>query len=90
MNPDDILDDILDSDSPDNVQDVLDEAPILSVVTDPSKGDEILDRFEDYLNVVNDQGIFPPLFFDFFFFFFFFFFVPPNSFDKKEKVGTFF
>ena len=56
VNPNDVLDDILDSDPPDNVKDVLDEAPILAIITDPDKSDDIIDRYNDYLDVVTDQG----------------------------------
>ena len=45
----DVLDDILDSNAPSTIDDVLDEAPILAVVTDPDRSDEIIDRFNDYL-----------------------------------------
>ena len=56
VDPNNILTDILDSDPPDTIQGVLDEAPLLSIVGDPSQGDEIFDRFNDYLDVINNEG----------------------------------
>eukprot|EP00009_Paramoeba_aestuarina_P004479 CAMPEP_0201524816 /NCGR_PEP_ID=MMETSP0161_2-20130828/25361_1 /ASSEMBLY_ACC=CAM_ASM_000251 /TAXON_ID=180227 /ORGANISM="Neoparamoeba aestuarina, Strain SoJaBio B1-5/56/2" /LENGTH=903 /DNA_ID=CAMNT_0047924409 /DNA_START=630 /DNA_END=3341 /DNA_ORIENTATION=+ len=58
VDPDDVLDDILDSDPPDDIDEVLDEAPIIAVIAgdDPDDIDDIIDRFEDYLDVINDQG----------------------------------
>ena len=56
INAEDVLEDILDSDPPNTVEDVLNEAPILAVVTDPSQSQEIFDRFDDYLDVITKQG----------------------------------
>ena len=53
-----VLDDILDNDAPTTIEDVLDEAPILGLVgdEDPDRVDEVFDRFEDYLDVVEEEG----------------------------------
>ena len=56
LDAEEVLDDILDSDPPATVEDVLDEAAIVAVVTDPSRSDEIIDRFNEYLEVIASQG----------------------------------
>ena len=56
VNSQDVLDDILDSDPPDTVEDVLNEAPILAIVGDPDQSDAVFDRYDDYLDVVTNQG----------------------------------
>jgi len=56
----DVLDDILNSDIPDDVNDILTEATILSVleITDPDDQARVIDRFQDYLDAVaNTNGL---------------------------------
>ena len=45
MNIEEVLDDILGSDPPETVDDVLSEAPILIVAGDENNSEEIIDRF---------------------------------------------
>ena len=58
VDEEEVLEDILDDDPPNTVEDVLDEAPILAIVSDedPDRIDDIFERFDDYLDVVGDQG----------------------------------
>ena len=58
VDEEEVLQDILDDDPPNTVEDVLDEAPILAIVSgeDPDRIDDVFDRFDDYLDVVGAQG----------------------------------
>ena len=49
------MEEILGSDPPTTVEEVLDEAPILAIVVDPDQSDDILDRYDDYLDVALDN-----------------------------------
>jgi len=51
-----VLEDILDSDPPETVDEVLNEAPILVIVGQSNNSDAIIDRFQDYIDVINSQG----------------------------------
>ena len=56
IDPGEVLQDILGSDPPDSVEEVLAEAPILAIIVDTNETDAIIERFDDYLDIALGEG----------------------------------